>query len=695
MPPFTGVGSYAFKANLIDTMRNRRIADNPIARATTYYVNVSITLGDASGGPGAGTLVSPWLVDTIASLNTLIQANDADNVAWVFRSGDKFRPDPTNANISPLPAGFSMSFSTTGGTDPVEFSGYVKDQVCKAGVWTAGTNSSYSKVFTNRTVYSVRYDEMATVNLLAGTERVFKSFASATDVTGAGTTGTDCFSITTAAGTSTVTVKLSTGGDPNGLIELAMPTAVYGINATVDGVRGDNLCFYGFALDDRNGAFQNINSSVGSTGGNSFTNCSSFYTAKHAATQTNGGTAGGYVIFDNFKQGLVLRPTTGGVYIPTGLIVFYSANGSHEGYATNITSLYGGIPEKGVSSTSSQDDRYGVFPVYMHTSASDGSLLCSLVITYNSVISDGPWSCDRSSTYADPCVPMPTNSVSFTGYRGFIVNETYNGTRAFSVQMQVMGWVFINCRYTGKIDSAYAANSTMYATPSNATADRVTWCGGYVNCIFDIDWTNAADAGPALKYVFSFDTNSDMIFSHVHFNNRSGTGKQIQFQSGTHAFSGAGDMVTFNGRVANCIWATDLSAGSPDPINITRNQAMGTQTSYSLPISDNAAIPLGGINGLRVYKATTAGVADAVGMYGVNSATNYAALATIPTVGVTPSAAILGLGTASFIVPEYDMNWNRRNTTTPSFGPTDVPFAGGNVAKKLLLTLDSGEEYPQ
>lgn len=687
-PPFTGVGSYAFKSNLIDKLPSERIAECPIERATTYYVDVSTTLGDSSGGTGTGTAANPWLVDTIASLNTLITAHAADGVAWKLTSGDILRPDPANPNIQGLPAANSMSYSVFNGTSPFKISGFVKENTAKAGVWTAGANSSYSKVFTNRAVFWVRYDEDPEVRLLLGTERVFKSRAAATDISGSAADGIDSFNITTAAGTSTVTVRLSGGTSPAGVIELAMVAAKYGIDATASGVRLDRLCFLGFGLDDRNGAFQNVNTQVGTTKNFVATNCSSLYTAKHAFTQTNNSTAGGFATFDNCIGGLVSRPTSANKFQPTGLVVFYSNDGAHEGLCTNFSALYGGLPEAGVDNTASDPyaDRYGVFPCYMHTGHNDGSTLCSLMVFYNIAIADGPWSCDANSTFADPGCPLMTNSVAFSTCRAFVVNEVYNGSRTFYLSMTLMNFAQVNCWYAGKQPAAFATTSTLYASPSSAG-----YVGGGVNCIYDMDWTPCAAAGPPYKwcnrYVPANSGNSDMFYANCHFSNRSAADKQIQFQPGGNDHGGVVDMLNWNGRVSNCMWTTDVSSATPDPVNIARNQDFGVQTSYALPLANSAAVPTGGIRGIRVYRAITVGVANAGSLSGVNSAAGYALLAANPVPGAAPVAAIKGTGSASFLTPEYDRNWHRVNTAAPSFGPVGVPSGGHNQQSPLAIAM--------
>lgn len=693
-PPVVGRGSRFFKQRVITHLLANRLEECPIKRATEYWIDVDTVAGSSTGGTGTGTSSNPWLVGTTDHLNTLIQANDADNVTFYLKSGKKIRPNPSSPNVTPLTIGTSFCVSTYGGSAPFELSGFCKDTDITAGTWTAGANSSYSKVFTGKSLYGCRYDEAATVRLVLGTERVFKVFQTATDISGSVADGKDSVCLSISAGTTTVTVRLSDNSDPGGKLEFAMAAGVYGVNITAAGGRVNNICAYGFGLDNRNAEFCCFNASISSTSNAVFSNCYGFYCAKHIWTLTNGGVAGGILTVVGMYQGLVARPTTGGIYVPTGLGVFYSAEGGQEGIAQDIYSLYGGIPEKGVSADSTQNDRYGVFPVYQHTAHLDGSTYCSFVLVHNSVISDGQWSCDGSSTYADPGCPLPTNSVDFTGYRCFICNEVYNGTRAFTIRMHTMGWLYINCRYTCKPPVGYAVNTSLFAAPSAATTKAQAWIGGHINFTYDIDWTALADAGPTYKYCFNFDSNSDMFWSHGIWSNRSGSGKQIQFQAGGHSFSGVGDLVSYNMRFANCVWMTDVSSAGPDPINLGRNQDFGTQTSYTLPLADAASTPTGGIRGIRVYKSGTAGIADAVGQYGVNSALNYTLLTGSPSIGGAPTSEMLYKGTPSFLVPEYDANWTKRNVDSPSFGPIDSFSTRGANNTLLVGSVEDIDDSP-
>lgn len=83
-----------------------RLAECPVARATTYYFSQS-----GNDTTGAGTLASPW--KTIAKANTVIAANPSGNIALLFARGDVWRETVTNtATIASGGATTSITLST-------------------------------------------------------------------------------------------------------------------------------------------------------------------------------------------------------------------------------------------------------------------------------------------------------------------------------------------------------------------------------------------------------------------------------------------------------------------------------------------------------------------------------------------------------------------------------------------------------
>lgn len=270
-------------ASYIDRIETYAVTANPVARATTYYINQSGS-GSAAGGGGAsvGTLANPWLVRDNTDLSALIAANDAPGVAFLLRCGDVFRTNETTPNGSyvaittaNMTLGAYVDANVTSARNRLrkpEITGFAAP-VTSGWTQVGATNWWYRDYTSATRPFGVRFSDS---DATRGESDKFKfldkttggstggAFTSAVDaeLTGAtvlgDTAAENAFTIVHDSGTPQyrLYIKLATLGSPNTAtsIEVMLGVGLGGVwVGDVDGVRIDGLNVTGYGVGIHSG----------------------------------------------------------------------------------------------------------------------------------------------------------------------------------------------------------------------------------------------------------------------------------------------------------------------------------------------------------------------------------------------------------------------------------------------------------
>lgn len=144
-----------------------RLAECPVERATTYYVNYSAA-GSAAGGGGTGSMADPFLVRSPDDFSQLITAYGASgNVCFKVHEDAVLRGN-TGCAVNVANNVSITSYGPSGGKHVL--SGFTVDDTTG---WTNTTFGAYVKTFAT-TVNWVRLNVHPSIALVNGTETIFK-----------------------------------------------------------------------------------------------------------------------------------------------------------------------------------------------------------------------------------------------------------------------------------------------------------------------------------------------------------------------------------------------------------------------------------------------------------------------------------------------------------------------------------------
>jgi hypothetical protein len=339
--------------------------------------------GSATGGSGAGTFASPFLVRHLADLRSLMVNNSfvpqVANTEILLRSGDVFRPDTGNIANSwlvfpSLPNWTLNTYSRTYTADTSSNGRLARSALLLgsiqvgSGGWTAdGTYTNLQFRAVTQTVYHVWYSHLDPIDGLAfglspNTFRWYGRLPVGANLTTALTAMNNAPTQDSAVYDTTnqrLYVRFRTGRT-NAATDAILEASI-SQNAGVELGLADNHCIrniaaVGFGMDADNGVKQRycIHVSCSGTQKAVVENCVTAYSGHHAIghLQTSGG--GGSVLFHNCVIGFC-QGDTGGNSTPH---VSYSNNGGHEGIVSycqfpfgNIRSVNAGPSGSGTSLT--------------------------------------------------------------------------------------------------------------------------------------------------------------------------------------------------------------------------------------------------------------------------------------------------------------------------------------------------------
>lgn len=431
-------------------------AQCPSARSITYYVNQSGS-GSSTGGGGAGTLGSPYLVKDAKDLNTLIGATIATAVtaangsntdaAILLRCGDVFRANATTPQASGVSipgANYTLSSYVdtnvadararlrppiiTGFTTPVT-AGWTNDATY-TNVWYRDYTSStrpYAVQFSDADASrGPNTDVFRYVDNYAGA-RVGGSFltvaAAATALNTMNTTAVNCFTTVADAGAPLyrIYVRLATG-NPNTTtsLEVLQSTGV-GVNvADVDGVRVEGISGEGWGFDNAtDGMFAGTQeppflTQVSGTKMTYFKNNMARFSGTHLIEQY-GAADGGTMVCNGCVAGWVTGRENSTATPFEGYCPASGNLGGNEMFCINCRLNYGALP---VDSFTTGNSSPAITAFYNHTGST--SYPPALTVAAFCSVDDNIPTQTVSVEFASGDAPVPSDPNDASTYRTIV-----------------------------------------------------------------------------------------------------------------------------------------------------------------------------------------------------------------------------------------------------------------------------------
>jgi hypothetical protein len=381
-----------------------RIAQCPIARTTTYYVDN--TKADDTGNG----LTTATAFKTITKANAIINASSGD-IAILLKRGQTHLYDATN-NLGILVNKPNVTIAAYGtGAKPI-LSVFTQDYPSAEADWTV--DGTYTNCY-SRTVTNANWTGwVRTFGENKETLTPFTRFTTLTLLDAATVKGF----LYDDAGTK---LYINVQGDPNsgGLAlhleaSVALETPLAGIKVTGSGCRVDSINLQGWGISrtwagtsGAYGIYQDPTTSTHAV----FTNCEVLYSNWHCIGMAGTG-SGASVTVTNCDVGLFVD--TAGT-----ALVSYQGSGGHEALFVNNIIRYGTLPVNGTWTPRG-------LGYYCHSATSSNYL--GLFIAMGNYYPDGNWCCDSPGF----CEGTPVGDL-LSAVRIFYVNNLYINSKQYSV----------------------------------------------------------------------------------------------------------------------------------------------------------------------------------------------------------------------------------------------------------------------
>lgn len=474
----------AFRTTLNSYINYRR-ATVPSARAVTKYVGQSAA-GSSTGGGGAGTVASPWLVRTMADFRTLYAANDAADMRWCLRRGDYFYSANSNTDQGYVSAHDSITLDSY--SDPLQPSSQMPCMLGFKAPYSPGAleaaGGDYYTVIEPNAVYWVR-NRVSGGNYESFTTKLYARYTSAVDV------------IANEGGwywaAGVLHVRLYADHSTSDL-EAIVATGP-GLNAkNFQSFRGSDLIVDGWGWGGGDVGVGSVRSEPIDTNEHYFSNIKSRWSTHHNIHRLTTSGTGGIVTFDDCEAGAGVHTTSSS----DAFLGFCSAGG-HETLVYNCSAPIGPLQSKGASDLRAM---YQGTPIYGHTTT--GTVGLFMVVGFDSTSAHAQTRYGAIPSVGD--CPTPSSRSDWTQYRSFFIDcvgLTHTGIECSPTKF---GW-YSGCKYKflPLVPAANAYIITGGTVPFNHIMDDCdleielsgVWTGKYLAVFIDqisdanCDWYNS------------------------------------------------------------------------------------------------------------------------------------------------------------------------------------------------------------
>jgi len=624
----------AFRKWLFD-VRDARIAELDIARATTYYIAAN------GNDAAAGTKAAPWL--TTAKVQAIITANPTGNIAFLFRAGDTWVYDGAN-NLGLIVTSPNVTigiydYTGNAANRPPLFTRFYK-KYAAAAFAVDGTYTNCYSVAETANISAVRYQNDVWAPTTEWT--IFRKYATATALNAALYPGFFWDSSGHKLYVNTKGVDITSGTWPARLMEgadgQALVSRTCGIKITADGCVVKDVRVDGYTLSDADanvggGAYPIYFCPAVNNYQCLVMRCQAYYGNWHMIGMANDNAAiggGSFTCIDN-EVGLAYGTVANA---PT-MFVAYLHEGAFEAIFWGNKVHFGCLPVTGDTWYPVGTDFFG------HTG--DTAKKIGLIIDAYNVTDDGLYDCGNSHFYSPDYFPAPATT---SDSRLFIFNNTLaNSYAAIDHACSFLGGMpGITANNVANIITSGTNQNHLSAGTLDGTTKSWTW-----NNKVTVDFSSNARG----SYMDLF-TGSPGVSTWLHnLIVAKAVGSYCQMDNMLNVGGG-------NGRFANNIISYYMNYGEA---NVFNTQAAGT-----------------------LYNNAYSGIAINGSDSGAIQTTPTAAEALVRTVG----DGLTGAGKASpfSVVLEYDANWCVR-PVAPSIGPyelaEDVQLSPTDVAAAVWV----------
>lgn len=638
-----------------------RAAETPSGRGTTYYIQQDTLNGSSSGGGGAGTQGSPWLVRNIDDLSALITNTvGSGNVAYLMKRGADLRATAGGLGLSIDWANVTLG-AWGSGNDPI-YSGFIDDDGTS---WTSTGTGAYYKTFTS--AFWVRKATNPWTDLAVGTETVF------TKRTSQATVEANNNSWWWDSGTNRLYVRIGANVDPgnsDNFIQVCRCDSFGLLAGNADNIRIENSMALGFGMGTVGSQKYSLMSVARDANTNVFYNCHGYYSGHHVVGHlvSGAGNAGGISTWINCTWGLGRVDAAGA----STMFVAFANDGGHEFILRGCRCLYGALPDSGSTGWSATTVKRGL-PYYCHTVG--GGATVALALVWDFLTDSGTYSCAQNGAMGN--IPAYTNNRgNLASYRAWIHRERFAGGSNtfldFTSNNVIFGW----CRYVCTVKAAHTSEPFFQTGIDLAMT--------FIGCKFLPDYSTATTGGSVFRWLTT--TNAMYAdFVHCFFG---GTNRSDSYST-FDARNVAGGAASVNTRWFNSVWSVNVGAGAAHA-TISTDQAPEGVTS------DADASVTGGIRNCAFYNPNvTVAKTTSGGYQGYSASPGFVDLSALPSADAVPAAGGQLFEAGTTTIP-FTMEWwldvngeIRRMPTAPSIGAEQQASAilalGGAVSAAAIV----------
>lgn len=588
----------------------QRIAECPLARATTYYFSQS---GDDSTGDGS--IATPW--KTIAKAQAVHDAGSG-NVALLFKRGDEWRETTglsiTKNNVTVADYGLAV-----GVVGKPFFNRFTIDYLDASNPWTNASGDRWTT------------SEASTIAWLREKADRYNPLRMITTTGATGNTDVENTPRSWRYESGTLHINPGTGVDPNTKdYEAVIANGVSGVDMDGDFGRVQNIRAEGWGMNpaDTNNQKHGIRVSGNTTKSNLVIGCESYYTSAHSIAFNGGGNpadSGGFSTFVNCKAGFAIQHSSGETIYNS-----YVYDGGQETIFHECEARWGTLPQ----GTATYAPRAASH--YQHT---NGVTSAALTIAYRCSAPTSTWTCRKGVRFEDYA-----GVTTLTSVRNYIFGEVFNDGLATGTgsdqDIAYGGTARANSRISVK-PSAYTAS------PTGLTASSKKQNGWAFNTILIYDLANQTTHTAAVWNGLNTEGENAKLYNcMIRVQNNPGTagfvidGRLAQSSSQSDADSG---------ELKNSIVQMTSGGSASSWVAFNGNGTLMVRNAYSVDTLNDGTL-------LRRYSVDTAGVH-------IGGAEDY---------DTQPTAAspLYQLGTPT-VGLEYDYDLRPRDPDAPSIGPRE------------------------